>query len=83
MEPLAEPILERDKERGGGIVVTIPTTRDAVAVQNRPAPSGKPHLWPSAALLLLDIVTTMSRRRALHPTQIWGFQRAHYLVKAQ
>ncbi|GEM_PF-1450141 len=90
MEPLAEPILERDKpacrtgrERGGGIVVTMPTTRDAVAVQNRPAPSGKPHLWPSAALLLLAIVTTMSRCHALHPTQIWGFQRAHYLVKAQ
>ena len=33
-------ILERDKERGGGIVVTMPTTSDAVAVQNRPAPSG-------------------------------------------
>ena len=83
MDTLAEPILERDKERGGGIVMTMPTTSDAVAVQNRPAPSGKPHLWPSAALFLLDIVTTMSRRHALHPAQIWGFQRAHYLVKAQ
>ena len=40
MDTLAEPILERDKERGGGIVVTMPTTSDAVAVQNRPAPSG-------------------------------------------
>ena len=83
MEALAEPILERDKERGGEIVVTMPTTSDAVAVQNRPAPSGKPHFWPSAALLLLDIVTTMSRRRALHPAQTWGFQRAHNLVKAR
>ena len=76
-------ILERDKERGGGIVVTMPTTSDAVAVQNRPAPLGKPHLWPSAALLLLGIVNTIPRRRALHPAQTWGFQRAHYLVKAQ
>ena len=83
MGTLAEPILERDKKRGGGIVVTMSTTSDAVAAQNWPAPSGKPHLWLSAALLLLDIVTTMSRRRALHPTQIWGFQRAHYLVKTQ
>ena len=83
MGTLAETILERDKKRGGGIVLTMPTTSDAVAVQNRPAPSGKPHLWPSAALLLLYIVTTMSRRRALHPTQIWGFQRAHYLVKTR
>ena len=83
MDTPAEPILERDKERGGGIVVTMPTTSDAVAAKNRPAPSGKPHLWPSAALLLLDIVTAMSRRRALHPAQILGFQRAHYLVKTQ
>ena len=30
-------ILERDKERGGGVVVTTPTTNDAVAVENRPA----------------------------------------------
>ena len=80
---MAETILERDKERGGGIVVTMPTTNDAGAVQNWPAPSGKPHLWPSAALLLLGRVKTMPRRRALHPIQIWGFQRAHYLVKAQ
>gem|GEM_PF-6063716 len=35
-------ILERDKERGGGIVLTMPTTRDAVVVQNHPAPEGKP-----------------------------------------
>ena len=83
MGTMAELILERDKERGGGIVVTMPTTSDAVVVQNQPAPSGKPHLWSSAALLLLDIVTTISRRRALHTAQTWGFQRAHYLVKAQ
>ena len=83
MDTLAEPILERDKERGGGVVETTATMRDAVAVQNRPAPQGKPHIWPPAALLLLDIVKTMARRRALHPSQIWGFQYAHYLVKPQ
>ncbi len=69
MGTLAETILERDKERGGGIVLTMPTTSDAVAAQNRPAPSGKPHLWPSAALLLLAVVKTTARRRALHPTK--------------
>ena len=83
MGTMAESILERDKERGGGIVLTTPTTSDAVAAQNRPAPSGKPDIWPSAVLLLLGIVNTMPRRRALHPAQILGFQRAHYLVKAQ
>ena len=83
MDTLAEPILERDKERGGAVVVTTATTSDAVAVQNRPAPEGKPHIWPPAALLLLDVVKTMSRRRALHASQIWGFQCAHYLVKPQ
>ena len=83
MVTLAETILERDKERGGGIVLTTPTTSDAVVVQNRPAPTGKPHLWPSAALFLLGIVNTMTRRRALHPAQTWGFQRAHNIVRAQ
>ena len=83
MNTLAEPILERDKERGGGVVVTTATTSDAVAVKNRPALEGKPHIWPPAALLLLDIVETMARRRALHASQIWGFQCAHYLVKPQ
>ncbi len=83
MDTLAEPILERDKERGGGIVLTMPTTSDAVAVQNRPAPSGKPHLWSSASLLLLGGLKSTPRRRALHTTQIWGFQHIHYLVDAQ
>ena len=98
MDTLAEPILERDKERGGGVVVTTATTSDAVAVsaistladppmlcggENRPALEGKPHIWPPAALLLLDIVKTMARRRALHASQIWGFQCIHYLVKPQ
>ena len=83
MGTLAEPILERDKERGGGIVVTMATTSDAVAVQNRPAPLGKPDIWPSASLLLLDVVKTTSHRRASHLAQILGFQCAHYLVKGQ
>ena len=65
-------ILERDKERGRGIVLTTPRTSDVVAVQNRPVPEGKPIFWLSAALLLLDIVTTMSRRRALHTTETWA-----------
>ena len=40
-------ILERDKKRGGGIVLTMPTTNDAGAAQNRPAPQGKPLFCPS------------------------------------
>ena len=44
---LAVTIFERDKERGGGIVVTMPTTRDTVAVKNSPAPEGKPLFCPS------------------------------------
>ena len=65
-------IFERDKERGGGIVLAMPTTNDTGAVKNRPAPQGKPIFGSSAALLLLGRVTTMPRRRALHPTQIWA-----------
>ncbi len=38
--------------------MTMSTTRDAVAVQNRPAPKGKRAFCPSTALLLLDVVTT-------------------------
>ena len=47
MGNLAVPIFERDKERGGGIVVTMPTTRDADAAENWPAPKGKPIFCPS------------------------------------
>ena len=43
MGTLAELILERDKERGGGIVFTMPTTNDAGTAQKRPAPSGEAH----------------------------------------
>ena len=65
MDTLAEMILERDKERGGGIVVTMPTTSDAGAAQNRPAPPGKPGFMPSATLLLLNVVmTTLSSSRS-------------------
>ena len=44
---LAEMIFERDKERGGGVVLTTPTTNDAVAVENHPAPQGMPIFCPS------------------------------------
>ena len=64
-------ILERDKERGGDIVVTMSTTNDTVADKNRPAQRGSPSLGRLTALLLLGIVTTIPRRRVLHPTQIW------------
>ncbi len=37
-------IFERDKERGGDMVLTMSTTRDAGAVENRPAPQGEGHL---------------------------------------
>ena len=80
---LAELILERDKERGGGIVVTMPTTSDAVAVQNQPAPLGKPGFMPSATLLLLDVVTTTFSSSRLASGINPGFQRAHYIVKPQ
>ena len=79
----AEPILERDKERRGGIVLTMPTRRDAVAAQNRPAPEGKPGFMPSAALLLLDVVKTTSSSSRLASDINPGFQCAHYLVKPQ
>ena len=76
-------IFERDKEQGGGIVLTMPTTSDAVAVENRPAPEGKPIFCSSAALLLLDVVNTMSRRRALQTTKIWASKSPYYLGKGQ
>ena len=47
MRSLAVPIFERDKERGGGIVVTMLTTRDAGAAENWPAPEGKPLFYLS------------------------------------
>lgn len=43
-------ILERDKKREGGIVLTMPTTNDAVVVQNRPAPKGKSIFESSACV---------------------------------
>ena len=52
------------RKRGGGIVVTMSTTNDAGAAQDRPAPEGKPGSMPSAALLLLHVVmTTLSSSR--------------------
>ena len=70
MGTLAELILKRDKERGGGIVLTMPTTNDAGTAQKRPAPSGKLSFWPSAALFLLDVSQrTHLRRHALHPAK--------------
>ena len=43
----AEANVERDKERGEGIVKTMPTTNDDVAAHVRPAPKGKPLFCPS------------------------------------
>ncbi len=71
MGSLAVMIFERDKERGGGIVMTIPTTRDAVAAKNRHGPRGEATSFARlTALLLLGIVNTMTRRRALHSDKI-------------
>lgn len=83
MGTLAEMILERDKERGGGIVMTMATTNDAGAAQNRPAPEGKPGFTTSAALLLLSVVTTTLSSSRLASAINPGFQCAHYLVKGQ
>ena len=83
MGTLAESILERDKERGGGIVVTMATTSDAGVAQKRPAPEGKPGFGLSAALLLLDVVKTTPSSSRLASDVNPGFQYAHYLVEPQ
>ncbi len=77
MNTLAEPILERDKERGRRRSrSTTPRTSDAVAAQNRPAQAyidrgGKPAFCPSAALLLLGVAlkTTPSSSRLAYGTK--------------
>ena len=78
---LAEASVERDKERGGVIVETMPTTNDAVAAHARPAPQGKPLFCPSTALLLLDVSQrTRLRRRALHTGKIGASKCIIYYV---
>ncbi len=77
MGTLAEMIMERDKERGGGIVLTMSTTNDAGVAHNRPAPKGKPGFMSSASLLLLDVVTTTPSSSRLASVINPGFQCAH------
>ena len=62
-------IFERDKERGGDIVLTMATTNDADRVQKSSGPFGEGQILSYTALFLLDIVKTMSRRHALYMTK--------------
>jgi len=72
MDTLVKRILERDNEGGHRRSrSTTPRTSEAVAAQKRLTPSGKPELWPSAALLLLGVPQWVRlRRRVLHPATI-------------
>ena len=83
MGTLAVPILERDKERGGDIVLTMATTRDAGVAENRPAPEGKPIFWLSDCVASPQHSYYYASLSRLAYNQNMGFQRAHYLVKAQ
>ena len=83
-------IFKRDKERGGGIVVTMPTTNDVVAVKNRPAPKGKPIWTPSDCVACLPDRQAPSRhsqdyasssRLASDPNL--DFQNSYYLCVNQ
>ena len=57
MDNLAEPILERNKERRAPRTLWgTQAMSDAVAAQKGPAPRGETHLWPPASLLLLDVL---------------------------
>jgi hypothetical protein len=57
MDNLAEPILERNKERRAPRTLWgTQAMNDAVAAQKGPAPRGETHLEPSASLLLLDVL---------------------------
>src|SRR5262249_10325315 len=47
-----ERFFERDEERGRRRSRATSRTSDEVAAEKRPAPEGRPHLWPSASLLL-------------------------------
>jgi len=89
MDTLAEPILERDKERGRRRSLAL---RQGRVTQSQPK-IGQPHIdndWgkpafrPSAALLLLGVVlkTTPSSSRLAYG-QNSGFQCAHYLLMTQ
>jgi len=76
MNTLAEPILERDKERGrrrslalrqGRVTQSQPKIGQPLLVMER----GKPAFCPSAALLLLVVPHWVRlRRRALHTGKI-------------
>jgi hypothetical protein len=76
MDTLAEPILERDKERGRRRSLAL---RQGRVTQSQPKigqPNidndwGKPAFRPSAALLLLGVPQRVRlRRRALHTAKI-------------
>jgi hypothetical protein len=75
MDTLAEPILERDKERGRRRSLAL---RQGRVTQSQPKigqptyiTMGKPAFRPSAALLLLGVPQRVRlRRRALHTAKI-------------
>ena len=76
-------IFERDKERGGGIVLTMPTTSDAGAVKNRPAPKGEAHLDVICGVApprhSLNYASSSRLASDIH----LGFQNAYYLGEGQ
>ena len=74
---LAEMIFERDKERGEGIVVTMPTTNDAGAVKNHPAPEGKPIFCSSDCVTPPRHSLNYVSSSRLASKQNLGFQYAH------
>ncbi len=75
-------IFERDKERGGGIVLTTPTTSDVVAVKNRPAPLGKAEFAVSCVAPPRQSQDYASSSRLVYG-QIQHFQNSYYLCEGQ
>ena len=75
-------IFERDKERGGDIVITTSTTNDAVAVKNSPA------LWGSPSLTVCGVAPPRhshdysSSSRLAYGSNL-DFQNSYYLGKGQ
>jgi len=83
MGTLAVKVFDQNKEQGGGIVLTTPTTRDAGMIKNHPAPKGKPIFCPSDIVAPPRHSQSYSSSSRLAYGQNPGFQYVQYLAKAQ
>ncbi len=83
MSAMAETILERDKKRGGGIVLTMPTNERRSRSPKSSGPGGEAYILANSFVAPPHHSQDYASSSRLGFSQNIGFHRAHNLEKTQ